>query len=265
MAGLTFTTFIYLSLSKILPHSYLSPTLSPLSILLFSSRFYFKHVITISLNQGFSRTLKNIHQCPGFLYLQGGFELIHLRFKYQSDSNAARIENYSIRHTSVTWGQYISITRALKKLPMLGSHPPEILLWLVISGGVWHEGFWKLPICFKCAVKVESWGIFEPCHREACQDRRLGTVSASECYSGQLRQRWKQRLPLLIQQPIASLTAFPIKCKVKPGEGNSNTLQYSCLENSMDRGVWKDSVHGVTKSQTRLSNKHLRTCTHTHK
>lgn len=69
-----------------------------------------------------------IHQCPGFLYLQGGFELIHLRFKYQSDSNAARIENYSIRHTSVTGGQYIRITRALKKLPMLGSHPPEILL-----------------------------------------------------------------------------------------------------------------------------------------
>lgn len=125
MAGLTFTTFIYLSLSNILSHSYLSPTLSPLSILLFSSRFYFKHVITISLNQGFSRTLKNIHQCPGFLYLRGGFELIHLRFKYQSDSNAARIENYSIRHTLVTWGQYIRITRALKNYPCLGPIPQK--------------------------------------------------------------------------------------------------------------------------------------------
>ena len=31
-------------------------------------------------------------------------------------------------------------------------------------------------------------------------------------------------------------------------------LQYSCLENSMDRGAWRATVHGVTKSQTRLSN-----------
>ena len=37
------------------------------------------------------------------------------------------------------------------------------------------------------------------------------------------------------------------------GEGNSNPLQYSCLENPMDRGAWWAAVHGVTKSQTRLS------------
>ena len=35
------------------------------------------------------------------------------------------------------------------------------------------------------------------------------------------------------------------------GEGNDNPLQYSCLENSMDRGAWKAViVHGVTESQT---------------
>ena len=32
-----------------------------------------------------------------------------------------------------------------------------------------------------------------------------------------------------------------------PGEGNGNPLQYSCLENSMDRGIWWATVHGVTK------------------
>ena len=32
-----------------------------------------------------------------------------------------------------------------------------------------------------------------------------------------------------------------------PGKGNSNTLQYSCLRNPMDRGVWQALVHGVTK------------------
>jgi len=35
-----------------------------------------------------------------------------------------------------------------------------------------------------------------------------------------------------------------------PGEGNGNSLQYSCLENPMDRGAWWATVHRVTKSQT---------------
>ena len=35
-----------------------------------------------------------------------------------------------------------------------------------------------------------------------------------------------------------------------PGGGNGNPLQYSCLENPMDRGAWSARVHGVTKSQT---------------
>ena len=39
-----------------------------------------------------------------------------------------------------------------------------------------------------------------------------------------------------------------------PGEGNGYTLQYSCLENPMDRGTWWATVHGVAKSQIQLSN-----------
>ena len=38
-----------------------------------------------------------------------------------------------------------------------------------------------------------------------------------------------------------------------PGGGNDNPLQYSCLENPMARGVWWATVHGVTKSWTRLN------------
>ena len=37
-----------------------------------------------------------------------------------------------------------------------------------------------------------------------------------------------------------------------PGEGNDNPLQYSCLENPMDRGGWQATVHGVAKSWTQL-------------
>ena len=39
-----------------------------------------------------------------------------------------------------------------------------------------------------------------------------------------------------------------------PGEGNGYSLQYSCLENPMDRGAWRATVHGVTKSWMQLSN-----------
>ena len=42
-----------------------------------------------------------------------------------------------------------------------------------------------------------------------------------------------------------------------PGEGNGYPLQYSCLENPMDRGAWRATIHGVAKSRARLS-------THTH-
>ena len=37
-----------------------------------------------------------------------------------------------------------------------------------------------------------------------------------------------------------------------PGEGHGNPLQYSCLENPMDRGAWRATIHRVTKSQTQL-------------
>ena len=37
-----------------------------------------------------------------------------------------------------------------------------------------------------------------------------------------------------------------------PGEGHGHPLQYSCLENPMDRGVWQAAVHGVAKSWTQL-------------
>ena len=47
-----------------------------------------------------------------------------------------------------------------------------------------------------------------------------------------------------------------------PGAGNAKPLQYSCLENSMDREAWQTMVHGVTKSQTGLSKQsHTLTCT----
>ena len=47
-----------------------------------------------------------------------------------------------------------------------------------------------------------------------------------------------------------------------PGGGNGYPPQYSCLENSMDRGAWRATVHEVTKSQTQQEkNKYYISCT----
>ena len=45
------------------------------------------------------------------------------------------------------------------------------------------------------------------------------------------------------------LGSIPVSGR-SPGEGNSNPLQYSCLENPMDRGAWQATVHGVAESDT---------------
>ena len=75
--------------------------------------------------------------------------------------------------------------------------------------------------------------------------------------------------PFLVRKPVMCQHGFSRwlsskepscqcrRCRFKswagkiPGGENDNPLQYSCLENSMDRGVWR--AHGVAKSQTQLS------------
>ena len=52
-----------------------------------------------------------------------------------------------------------------------------------------------------------------------------------------------QNLPAMQETQIRSLGQ-----EVTPRKGNGNPLQYSCLENPMDRGAWPATAHGVTKS-----------------
>ena len=59
--------------------------------------------------------------------------------------------------------------------------------------------------------------------------------------------RW--RLP--VQKTVRDVGSIPGLGRF-PGGGHGNPLQYSCLENPMDRGAWWATVHGVAKSQTRL-------------
>ena len=53
---------------------------------------------------------------------------------------------------------------------------------------------------------------------------------------------WVKNSPTMQKTPVQSLD-----WEDPPGEGNGNPLQYSCLENPMDRGVWQAIVRGVTR------------------
>ena len=53
----------------------------------------------------------------------------------------------------------------------------------------------------------------------------------------------------LIKEPACNVVDLGLIPKLgrSPGEGNGNPLQYSCLKNPIDRGVWRATVHGVTR------------------
>ena len=74
---------------------------------------------------------------------------------------------------------------------------------------------------------------------------RLIIFLAAEDGEGQ----WKKDSELTVDQIMNSL----LHGSHLNGEGNGNPLQYSCPENPTDRGTWWAIVHGITKSQTRLS------------
>ena len=58
--------------------------------------------------------------------------------------------------------------------------------------------------------------------------------------------------------PMQGIWIWSLGLGGSPGGGNGNPLQYSCLENPMDRGDWLATVHGVTKGQMQRMTKHDR-------
>ena len=66
-------------------------------------------------------------------------------------------------------------------------------------------------------------------------------------------------MALVIKNPLANAGVVKDMGSIpglgrSPGGEHGNPPQYSCLENPMDRGAWRATVHNVAKSQTRLSN-----------
>ena len=101
----------------------------------------------------------------------------------------------------------------------------ELTVWPKMSQascGVWREDSGLLSIRVDLCIYIANWGF-----------PGGSDVKESACNAG---------YPGLIPGSGRS-----------PGEGNGYPLQYSCQEDSMDRGVWKAAVQGVVKSWTRLS------------
>ena len=69
---------------------------------------------------------------------------------------------------------------------------------------------------------------------------------------------WASQVGLLVTNPLVNAGDIRDPGSTpgsgrSPREGLCNPLQYSCLENPMDRGAWQATFHGVAKSQTRLN------------
>ena len=90
------------------------------------------------------------------------------------------------------------------------------------------------------AICTSSMGIYSPCNRI-----HLETGYITKGFPGgsdSKESAWNAGDPGLIPGWVRST-----------GEGNGNPLQYSCLENPVDRGAWWATVHGLAKSRTGLS------------
>ena len=76
------------------------------------------------------------------------------------------------------------------------------------------------------------------------------------------RWHWWSRSHLSMQETKRDMGSVPGLGR-SPGGEHGNPLQYSCLENPMDRGAWRATVHRVTKSHTQLKqfSTHTHTCT----
>ena len=82
-----------------------------------------------------------------------------------------------------------------------------------------------------------------------CLDLKSGTVVKVTEVSRASLVAQLLKIHLQLQETWCSIPGLARS----PGEGNGYPLQYSCLENSMDRGAWQTTVHGVAKSQTGLN------------
>ena len=79
-------------------------------------------------------------------------------------------------------------------------------------------------------------------------------IESETLHWGFLCDCWASRVALVVKNPPANAgdirdTGSIPGLGLSPGDGQPNPLQYSCLENPMDRGAWQAVVHSVSKSR----------------
>ena len=120
---------------------------------------------------------------------------------------------------------------------------PLQLLWALLL--LYLPLWWKISFRFDQLPLGVSWGYFTP--------RSLHTYSfLLQSFPGGSDSKASTC-------NLGDLGSIPESGR-SPGEGNGNPLQYSCLENPMDGGAWQSTVHGVSKSQTWLSDFTFTSC-----
>ena len=110
----------------------------------------------------------------------------------------------------------------------------------------WPESAWQLDSFFREAVAPQSLTGFPPLGL----GKQWNESNPTSTTQGKARPSSKIQVVLCSEMMwVLSWSAVQLR-----REGNGTPLQYSCLENPMDRGAWWAAVHGVTRSRTQLSN-----------
>ena len=126
----------------------------------------------------------------------------------------------------------------------------------------WQRVHSMVPVIFLASSLLPWWwlnsnnrDIKKEKHTEPASWTHSCSLAPCCCFCGDAASIPLSRRPTLSgpEAGVSSLLIFILyRSRVGFGEGNGTPLQYSCLENPMDRGAWWATVHGVTKSRTEL-------------
>ena len=121
-----------------------------------------------------------------------------------------------------------------------------------------HKGGWEGE--YRDRILSSAWGTFLKYLQRAqwikwCRAQRKNALNELENDLGLVVDigvsQVVKNLPARAEVRDTGLIPGSGRC---PGEGNGNPLQYSCLKNSLDRGVWRAIIHGVTKRHNWTTN-----------